>query len=105
MAIGPRFRARRSRPASNRLCPNAVVKLRPRRLRFIREACVSEPARQDSRSILGRDWLDLQLDVPVNPVQLAFDKRSEEHTSELQSLMRIPFAGFCLKTNTNHKTT
>src|SRR3546814_7975255 len=27
--------------------------------------------------------------------------RSEEHTSELQSLMRIPYAVFCLKTN-NH---
>src|SRR3546814_5659128 len=25
--------------------------------------------------------------------------RSEEHTSELQSLMRIPYAGFCLKKN------
>src|SRR3546814_4554677 len=24
-------------------------------------------------------------------------RRSEEHTSELQSLMRIPYAGFCLK--------
>src|SRR3546814_2897848 len=24
-------------------------------------------------------------------------KRSEEHTSDLQSLMRIPYAGFCLK--------
>src|SRR3546814_9217040 len=27
----------------------------------------------------------------------AVHKRSEEHTSELQSLMRIPYAGFCLK--------
>src|SRR3546814_7144815 len=26
-----------------------------------------------------------------------FDKRSEEHTSELQSLMRISYAVFCLK--------
>src|SRR3546814_7929308 len=26
-------------------------------------------------------------------------KRSEEHTSELQSLMRISYAVFCLKTN------
>src|SRR3546814_3512571 len=26
--------------------------------------------------------------------------RSEEHTSELQSLMRISYAGFCLKKNT-----
>src|SRR3546814_10034353 len=29
--------------------------------------------------------------------------RSEEHTSELQSLMRISYAVFCLKKNTNHK--
>src|SRR3546814_3966447 len=28
-------------------------------------------------------------------------KRSEEHTSELQSLMRISYAGFCLKKKTN----
>src|SRR3546814_1419113 len=27
--------------------------------------------------------------------------RSEEHTSELQSLMRISYADFCLKTNTS----
>src|SRR3546814_5493935 len=27
----------------------------------------------------------------------AFDRRSEEHTSELQSLMRISYAVFCLK--------
>src|SRR3546814_947342 len=32
-------------------------------------------------------------------------KRSEEHTSELQSLLRISYAVFCLKkkTKTNHK--
>src|SRR3546814_5968944 len=28
--------------------------------------------------------------------------RSEEHTSELQSLMRISYAVFCLKKNNNH---
>src|SRR3546814_8907612 len=28
---------------------------------------------------------------------LSIARRSEEHTSELQSLMRISFAGFCLK--------
>src|SRR3546814_5865538 len=28
--------------------------------------------------------------------------RSEEHTSELQSLMRISYAAFCLKTNNLH---
>src|SRR3546814_9466455 len=30
-------------------------------------------------------------------------KRSEEHTSELQSLMRISYAVFCLKKKTKHK--
>src|SRR3546814_7017333 len=37
----------------------------------------------------------------------AFASRSEEHTSELQSLMRISYAVFCLKKktcNTKHKT-
>src|SRR3546814_3199243 len=29
--------------------------------------------------------------------------RSEEHTSELQSLMRISYAVFCLKKQTNHQ--
>src|SRR3546814_10044712 len=29
--------------------------------------------------------------------------RSEEHTSELQSLMRISYAVFCLKKNKKHK--
>src|SRR3546814_1637348 len=30
--------------------------------------------------------------------------RSEEHTSELQSLMRISYAVFCLKKKNNNKT-
>src|SRR3546814_3195801 len=30
-----------------------------------------------------------------------FDERSEEHTSELQSLMRISYAVFCLKKKTH----
>src|SRR3546814_5821621 len=37
-----------------------------------------------------------------------FQRRSEEHTSELQSLMRISYAVFCLKkkkNNTRKKTT
>src|SRR3546814_8141645 len=31
--------------------------------------------------------------------------RSEEHTSELQSLMRISYAVFCLKKKNKHQTT
>src|SRR3546814_7333361 len=38
---------------------------------------------------------DLQLD------SLANARRSEEHTSELQSLMRISYAVFCLKKKNN----
>src|SRR3546814_3586390 len=32
-------------------------------------------------------------------------RRSEEHTSELQSLMRISYAVFCVKKKKTHKTT
>src|SRR3546814_3694924 len=32
-------------------------------------------------------------------------ERSEEHTSELQSLMRISYAVFCLKKKKKHRTT
>src|SRR3546814_5838794 len=44
---------------------------------------------------------------PDDLLQLVFkvlpNERSEEHTSELQSLMRISYAVFCLKKNTqNH---
>src|SRR3546814_2782475 len=42
------------------------------------------------------------VDVVVGTVEQrdldVHDRRSEEHTSELQSLMRIPYAVFCLKT-------
>src|SRR3546814_7461651 len=37
-------------------------------------------------------------------VQLVYFDRSEEHTSELQSLMRISYAVFCLKKKKNKQT-
>src|SRR3546814_8149693 len=39
------------------------------------------------------------------PACAAEHRRSEEHTSELQSLMRISYAVFCLKKKTNTKHT
>src|SRR3546814_6895173 len=42
---------------------------------------------------VGGDAMD------IAPEWLADDARSEEHTSELQSLMRISYAVFCLKKN------
>src|SRR3546814_5603443 len=55
---------------------------------------------------LGGTWTPARLDlwlsdtqemVPRSKMYLALDDRSEEHTSELQSLMRISYAVFCLK--------
>src|SRR3546814_4173475 len=41
---------------------------------------------------------------PEPPVAQGRDpQRSEEHTSELQSLMRISYAGFCLKQKNTHR--
>src|SRR3546814_8035300 len=42
----------------------------------------------------------------IGSVKRACGSRSEEHTSELQSLMRISYAVFCLKKNNkaHHKT-
>src|SRR3546814_4435358 len=42
-------------------------------------------------------------DEPILPVRI--DGRSEEHTSELQSLMRISYAVFCLKKKKIKNTT
>src|SRR3546814_10787834 len=41
---------------------------------------------------------------PLTPPRGPAPMRSEEHTSELQSLMRISYAVFCLKKKTTHKT-
>src|SRR3546814_6318696 len=39
----------------------------------------------------------LRPDVLVKGADYSLEQRSEEHTSELQSLMRISYAVFCLK--------
>src|SRR3546814_12142043 len=41
-------------------------------------------------------WDDLSAWLELSPAHLAAYERSEEHTSELQSLMRISYAVFCL---------
>src|SRR3546814_10116426 len=67
-----------------------------------------EPGRRHDREVPEGDR-DLRLQVPVHhpgriPRAELLDvqprpwlRRSEEHTSELQSLMRISYAVFCLK--------
>src|SRR3546814_3634029 len=52
------------------------------------------------RLSLGRG---LRIPCAAALADLAWAWRSEEHTSELQSLMRISYAVFCLKKKTNSK--
>src|SRR3546814_3801142 len=67
-------------------------------LRYIRE-CRAKAALPQSLCRLGVTSRSLR---SFNPGPQSRPKRSEEHTSELQSLMRIPYAVFCLKTKTIH---
>src|SRR3546814_3624746 len=47
----------------------------------------------------GCEFVDIAEQLAINRIKQV---RSEEHTSELQSLMRISYAVFCLKTKTPH---
>src|SRR3546814_8903930 len=79
------------------------------------------PPAQNASSMAGRRVIMSQMAAPAKPpgncssassATLAPKLRSEEHTSELQSLMRISYAVFCLKkkkqkhkkTNLQHRT-
>src|SRR3546814_9998904 len=60
------------------------------------------------RPVAGRCRLLALVRHPHRPARHHSVRRSEEHTSELQSLMRITYAVFCLKkkqTKTKHKKT
>src|SRR3546814_5429739 len=64
------------------------------RLRSTRSSVLQPIEPVDPRMESRRGWLAERGDVEATD---AFEKRSEEHTSELQSLMRISYAVFCLK--------
>src|SRR3546814_10032512 len=52
---------------------------------------------------VGAEHREIQREVEnAGPVQIEIEQRSEEHTSELQSLMRISYAVFCLKKKMNN---
>src|SRR3546814_2602994 len=52
----------------------------------------------EQRVVVGGTALEAQ---PLAKIGRAVPTRSEEHTSELQSLMRISYAVFCLKKKKN----
>src|SRR3546814_1957799 len=55
-------------------------------------------ARGQAESDCAAEAQASKADPPGHPHPLSVRARSEEHTSELQSLMRISYADFCLKT-------
>src|SRR3546814_7006825 len=68
---------------------------------------VEMAARLESKTgaLSANDVLDIQsfyTAIPYSDRVVAEKARSEEHTSELQSLMRNSYAVFCLKKNNSH---
>src|SRR3546814_4104828 len=58
----------------------------------------------DAIMVDNAEWLDKLEYIPfLRDIGQHFSVRSEEHTSELQSLMRISYAVFCLKKKKKHK--
>src|SRR3546814_8213355 len=63
--------------------------------------CSGSPSHVTIGGRFGEDWV-LQSKIADNVIRA---QRSEEHTSELQSLMRISYAVFCLKQKYNTPNT
>src|SRR3546814_3769715 len=68
---------------------------RDRSARFAVDEHVHEPAFGGRRVLILAKQADFVTDA--GPTEMGDAQRSEEHTSELQSLMRISYAVFCLK--------
>src|SRR3546814_2503012 len=70
---------------------------------LVLSACVQMP------SLASVQKIEDAIGLPVVSTAICTAHRSEEHTSELQSLMRISYAVFCLKKKTTrdpkHRTT
>src|SRR3546814_7036346 len=85
------------------------LKARVAELEKIREQQQQLIAMKDSALATARENLAKASTAQQEPAQAAADGpalwRSEEHTSELQSLMRISYAVFCLKKKKTNETT
>src|SRR3546814_2446479 len=73
-------------PSSIAFCPNCC-------------ACPSEPATPVESHVANAVMIASPCSLPRR-----LPRRSEEHTSELQSLMRISYAVFCLKKKNKEQT-
>src|SRR3546814_10256219 len=82
------------RACQSRTCQAASLNCRCR-------ACPGNPCPQQAPGLSGEARCRGRMGPRDKPEG---DNRSEEHTSELQSLMRISYAVFCLKKKTQNKT-
>src|SRR3546814_9208808 len=62
------------------------------------------PTKNMSVQVYARESIGAVRVEDEGVVEIACLERSEEHTSELQSLMRISYAVFCLNKKTKHTT-
>src|SRR3546814_16803255 len=68
---------------------------------LFRSGCCSEDIRSQPARHFGSPIGQYDIGTGAPDADKRFQYRSEEHTSELQSLMRISYAVFCLKKKTN----
>src|SRR3546814_7797238 len=76
--------------------------------RLILAIAINAPVLPDETAAPARPCFTISMAIPIEVVLArriawlgrSLDPRSEEHTSELQSLMRISYAVFCLKKKT-----
>src|SRR3546814_10500522 len=72
---------------------------------FAKAIAISDPLERLVFLNRGQSWVVRKLAKLLPRIRddaLHADLRSEEHTSELQSLMRISYAVFCLKKKNQH---
>src|SRR3546814_4798080 len=70
---------------------------------LFRSVCAVSPATRVLVLTVHDDVAYLRRAFDAGAAGYLVKERSEEHTSELQSLMRISYAVFCLKKKTKHK--
>src|SRR3546814_9966527 len=105
-----RWKRARSPPARRRVYRTTTRQRSPNLPEFSPEGKANPP----TTNMIGSDhaWNGVHIPFPSlghltellsEPTVERVSKRSEEHTSELQSLMRISYAVFCLKKKINIK--
>src|SRR3546814_5442160 len=94
---------------SSDVCSSVLLNLVRNSVQAIVDAATSEREVRVSTSLNGENEVEVAVDdtgpgIPAAIAKRLFEPfvRSEEHTSELQSLMRISYAVFCLKKKKQH---